>query len=90
MWRYCIAPSTNKLYDTTTSATCAHASSTSKTWSSDEFKATRLDTSSHHLWKGRSSSTRCSDPEHTRSDERTGESSLTRGTSNTCDHFSLE
>jgi hypothetical protein len=80
----------NKPYDATTSATCALASYTSDSWLSDEFRAARTDTSSHHLGKGRSSSTRCSNPEHTRSDTRTGGSSSTLGTSNTCGHFTLE
>jgi hypothetical protein len=47
-----VVPSTNKLYDATTSATCTLASSTSETWSSDEFKAARTDTSSHPPWEG--------------------------------------
>jgi hypothetical protein len=75
--------SINKLYDAATSATCALASSMSETWSSDKFRASRIDTILHRLGRGCSSSTRCSDPEHTRSDTRTDESSPTRGTSNT-------
>jgi hypothetical protein len=62
MWRSFAAPSTNKLYDATTSAMCALVSSTSETWSSDEFKVARMDPNSHPLGRGHSSSTRCSNP----------------------------
>jgi hypothetical protein len=90
MWHYCVAPSTSKPCDATTSATCDLASSTSETWPSDEFKASRTGTSSRHLERGHSSSTRSSGPEPTRSSTRTGGSSPTHGTSNTCARFTLE
>jgi hypothetical protein len=65
-------------------------SSMSEIWSSDEFRAARIYTSSLPLGRGRSSSARYSDPERTRLDMRTDESSLMCGTSNTCGHFTLE
>jgi hypothetical protein len=40
--------------------------------------------------RGRSSSTKCSDQARTRSSTRTGGSSPTRGTSNTCARFILD
>jgi hypothetical protein len=57
---------------------------------SDEFKAARTRTSYHHLGRGRSSSTKCSDLRHTRSSMRTRESSPTHRTSSTCACFILE
>jgi hypothetical protein len=59
-------------YGATMSATCVRASSMLATLSSDESKATRIDTSSRHLGKGPSSSTACSVQERTRSAMRTG------------------
>jgi hypothetical protein len=72
MWHYCTAPSTSRPCYATTSATCVPASSMSKILYSNEFKAARTSTSYHHLGRGRSSSTKCSDPGHTRSSMRTG------------------
>jgi hypothetical protein len=90
-WHYCCAaPSASKTCDATTRETSVLASSTSGTWSSDEFKAARTDTSYLHLGRGRSSSTKCSDPELTRYSMRTGGSSPTHGTSNICARFILE
>jgi hypothetical protein len=90
MWRCYIAPSTNKLCDAIMSATCVLASSTLETWSFDESKAARTDTSSRHLGRGHSSSTRCSNQERTRSNKKTGGSSPTHGTSNAYARFTLE
>jgi hypothetical protein len=87
---FCVAPSINKLYDDTTSATYAHTSFKSGTWSFDELKAARIDTSFRPHGRGHSSSTGCSDPGHTRSDTRTGESSPMHRTSNTYGHFTLD
>jgi hypothetical protein len=89
-WHSYVVPSTNKPYDATTSAMCALASSKSETWSFDEFKAVRIDTSCHPLRRGRSLPNKCSDSEHTRFDTRTDRSSPTHGTSNICGHFTLE
>jgi hypothetical protein len=82
-WCCCVAPSTSKSCDATTSTTCTLASSTSGTWSSDEFRAARTGTSYHRLGRGRSSSTKCSDPELTRFSTGTRGSSPMHGTSNT-------
>jgi hypothetical protein len=57
---------------------------------SDELKEARTGTIYHHLGRGRSSSMRCSDQGHTRSSTRTGGSSPTHGTSNTCAHSILK
>jgi hypothetical protein len=66
------------------------ASSTSGISYFDESKAARTGTSYRHLGRGRSSSTRCSNQGHTRSNTRTGVSSPTHGTSNTCVCFILD
>jgi hypothetical protein len=67
IWRYCEAPNTSWRYGTTTSA-----SSMSATSFSDGFKAARTILSCHHLGRGLSSSTKCSDQGHTRSSTKTG------------------
>jgi hypothetical protein len=77
-------------WDATMSATCAPVSSTSGISFSDEFKAARTCTSYHHLGRGHSSSTRCSDQGNTRSSTRKGESSPMHGTSSTYTRFILE
>jgi hypothetical protein len=73
-----------------TSVACTCASSMSATAFSDGFKVARTGTSCRHLGRGLSISTRCSDQGRTRSSTRTGGSSPTYGTSNTCAHFILE
>jgi hypothetical protein len=50
---------------------------------SNEFKAARTSISYRHLGRGHSSSTKCSDPGHTRSSTRTEGSSPTHGTLST-------
>jgi hypothetical protein len=83
-------PNTSRRYGATMSATCARVSSMSVTSFSDGFKAARTGTSCRQLGRGLSSSTRCSDQGRTRSSMKTGGSSPTHGTSNTCGRFILE
>jgi hypothetical protein len=90
MWHYYTPPSTSKPCGATRSTTCMFAISRSGTWSSDEIKVARTATSSHPRGRSRSSSNKCSDPRHTRSNTKKVELSPTRGTSNTCGHFTLE
>jgi hypothetical protein len=89
-WHYCGAPSTGRRCGATTSASCARVSSMSATSFFDGFKATRIGTSCRHLGRGLSSSTRCFNQGRTKSSTRTGGSSLTHGTLNTCTRFILE
>jgi hypothetical protein len=89
-WHCREAPSTSRCCGATMNATCVRTSSTLGTSFSDGFKAGRIGTSCRHLRRGRSSSMKCSDQVHTRSSTRTGGSSPTRGTSNTCARFILE